>query len=291
MDLSVRLWKHVHRGSVHLVERGTTPGHPGVIVKRFRDAYPSPRDVARLLREHEILRELAHVPGVVRTRGVARLDGLPALLLEDCGDLSLRRRLADGPLPVDEALRLSEGIAQILTALHDAGFVHRDINPSNIVLRDGAPCLLDFGLALRRQEWATSSTSAGDSAGTAAYLAPEQTGMTGMTVDERSDLYALGATMYEMLCGAPPFRGATRDEVVRGHLARRPEPPPGVPDPVVELILTLLEKNPAARYQTAAGLRRDLGALICRVTRRRAAGVCAVGPGACRSWGAGTRAV
>src|SRR5262249_52858900 len=139
----------------------------------------------------------------------------------------------------------------------------RDITPANIVIsRSGAPCLIDFALASSFAEIRPEFTHHSQIVGTLAYLAPEQTGRTARPVDQRADLYALGATLYELATGAPPFGSGDPLQLTHDHLARVPVPPttvnPAVPVPLSAIIMRLLEKEPDNRYQTAEGVVYDL---------------------------------
>jgi len=141
--------------------------------------------------------------------------------------------------------------------------IHRDITPANVVLSgDGAPCLVDFALASSFAEIRPEFTHHAQIAGTLLYLAPEATGRTGRPVDQRADLYALGATLYELATGAPPFGTGHPLRLIHDHLARVPAPPAKanriLPAPLSEIIMHLLEKEPDNRYQTADGLVYDL---------------------------------
>ena len=147
--------------------------------------------------------------------------------------------------------------------MHRRGVIHRDITPANIVVSgDGAPCLVDFALASSFAEIRPEFTHHAEITGTLAYLAPEATGRTGRPVDQRADLYALGAVLYELATGEPPFGAGDPLRLIHDHLARVPVPPaevnPAVPAPLSEIIMHLLEKEPDNRYQTADGLVYDL---------------------------------
>src|SRR3954463_302290 len=126
--------------------------------------------------------------------------------------------------------------------------MHRNIAPSNVVLSpDGAPCLVGFGLATSLAEIRPEFMHHAEIVGTLAYLAPEQTGRTGRAVDQRADLYALGATLYELATGGPPFGFGDPLRLTHDHLARVPVPParvnPAVPAPLSEIVMHLLEKE------------------------------------------------
>ena len=118
------------------------------------------------------------------------------------------------------------GLARAVAGMHHRGVMHRDITPANVVLSgDGVPCLVDFALASSFAEIRPEFTHHAEIVGTLAYLAPEATGRTGRPVDQRADLYALGATLYELATGAPPFGSGDPLRLIHDHLARVPVPP------------------------------------------------------------------
>jgi serine/threonine-protein kinase len=169
---------------------------------------------------------------------------------------TLQRKLERGPLPVPEAVGIARQIARGLSAAHQRQIVHRDVKPANIVvLPDGTVKLLDFGLA--KMIGATSLTRLGASPGTPAYKSPEQT--RGEKVDRRSDLWALGVVLYEMLTGRQPFRGEYEQAVIYSILNETPKPlGPELPPELSEVIDRALKKDPAGRYATAEELKEDL---------------------------------
>jgi serine/threonine protein kinase len=199
--------------------------------------------------------EVAMLERLRGVEGVAQLVDTPgATELEDVGG----RRLTDvpKPLPVNELIELATALARAVAGMHRRGVMHRDITPANIVLcRDGAPCIIGFGLATSLAEIRPEFTHHAEIVGTLAYVAPEQTGRTGRSVDQRADLYALGATLYELATGAPPFGYGDPLRLTHDHLARVPTPPaaanPAVPPALSEIVMHLLEKEPDRRYQSA----------------------------------------
>jgi hypothetical protein len=169
-------------------------------------------------------------------------------------------------------------LARAVAGIHRRGVIHRDITPANIVIsRDGAPSLVGFGSATAMAEIRPEFTHHAHIVGTLEYLAPEQTGRTGRSVDQRADLYALGATLYELATGEPPFGFGDPLRLTHDHLARVPVPPAevntAVPAPLSEIVMRLLEKEPDDRYQTAEGVVHDLE----RLHARPAAGALQVG--------------
>ncbi|WP_238005413.1 AAA family ATPase [Dactylosporangium sp. AC04546] len=206
-----------------------------------------------------MLERLRGVGGVAQLVEAHRWPG--SIVLADAGGMSLAG-LAK-PMAVDDLIELATGLARAVAGMHRRGVLHRDITPANIVIsRGGAPCLVDFALASSPAEIRPGFTHHHDIVGTLAYLAPEQTGRTGRSVDQRADLYALGATLYELATGAPPFGSGDPLRLTHDHLARVAVPPsrvnPAVPAPLSEIIMQLLEKEPDNRYQTADGMLYDL---------------------------------
>src|ERR1700676_184496 len=213
----------------------------------------------RLRHEVSMLQRLRGVDGVAHL--VHAAPEPRSIVLEDAGASSLRESAT--PLASDELIRLAVCLAQAVSGMHRRGVMHGDITPANIVVSgEGAPCLVDFALATSLAEIRPNFTHHTEIAGTLAYLAPERTGRTGRVVDQRADLYALGATLFELATGEPPFGSEDPLRLTHDHLARVPAAPhelnPAVSAPLSAIILHLLEKEPDNRYQSADGLIYDL---------------------------------
>ena len=163
-------------------------------------------------------------------------------------------------------------LTRALAGMHGRGVMHRDVAPSNIVLSaSGAPCLVDFALATSFAEIRPEFTHHSEIVGTLPYLAPEQSGRIGRPVDQRADLYALGATLYELATGEPPFGSGDPLRLTHDHLTRVPVAPaernPAIPGTLSEIVMHLLEKEPDSRYQSAEGVLYDLKQLRRRRDR------------------------
>ena len=213
----------------------------------------------RFLREAQTASALDH-PNICVIHEIGETDeGEMFLCMAYYEGRTLRQRIAEGPLMAEEAVAIACQIAAGLARAHEAGIVHRDIKPANIILTErGEAKILDFGLA--KLQGGSQLTKTGTAPGTVAYMSPEQA--TGMELDHRADLWALGVVLYEMLTGLYPFSGEYPEAVRRALIETDPQPPshalgqaPPRYDPVV---LKLLAKNPDERYSTARELLRDL---------------------------------
>ena len=222
-----------------------------------------PADLPRLARELEMIRSL-QVPGVVRALGIIDTPGAPSLMLEDIGGRSLERQIAAGGILLEVKLELAVRLSAIVDAVHRAGVVNRNLRPSTILwnAREDRLEVMDFSLATRATRDVASIALPQAFAGTAHYVAPEQTGRLDLVVDRRTDLYALGATLYHLFTGRPPFDGDDVAALIHAHIARVPEWAdalvPDVPPSVASILAKLLRKDPDERYQTASGLTEDL---------------------------------
>jgi TolB-like protein/lipoprotein NlpI len=224
---------------------------------------------ARLLREARMASKLNH-PNVCTIYEVGEAEGQTYIAMELVAGQSLADRLAAGRLPMEQAIRLGQQMADALSHAHEHSVVHRDFKAANVIVTpEGRAKVLDFGLAKplvgRDLEAATtltqgSLTEAGAVVGTLAYMAPEQ--LRGKPADARSDVWALGVVLYEMAAGKRPFAGETGFEVSSAILNQPPRAlPAGVPPPLATVIERCLAKEPAQRYQRAGEVRSALEAL------------------------------
>jgi PAS domain S-box-containing protein len=224
--------------------------------------HPSPASLARLSREYELKDELDGA-WAARPLELGREGGRTMLLLEDPGGEFLER-LMGRPMAVGQFLRLALGLAGAVAGLHRRGLIHKDLKPAHLLVdpSSGTVRLTGFGIASRLPRERQAPEPPEFIAGTLAYMAPEQTGRMNRSIDARSDLYALGVTLYQMLTGTLPFTATDSMEWVHCHIARKPVPPgerlANVPAPVSAIIMKLLAKTPEDRYQTAGGVERDL---------------------------------
>ena len=272
-------WDDGDRILTRQIRQDEKAGPQPVLVVRLAAEHPSRASLDRLAHEYGLRDELDSA-WAAKPLEFIKDNGRSALVLEDCGGVPLRQLIGERKhgMAAELALflRLAIGIAAAVGKVHERGLIHRDIKPANILVNeaDGQVRLTGFGVASRLARERQAPEPPEVIAGTLAYMAPEQTGRMNRSVDSRSDLYAIGVTLYEMLTGRLPFTASDPMEWVHCHIARRPVPPSErmkkVPRAVSAIVMKLLAKNAEERYQTAAGLEADLRrALTERESRGR----------------------
>jgi serine/threonine-protein kinase len=209
-----------------------------------------------LKQEIRLARKITH-PNVVRTHDLGEADGLRFLTMEYVPGTTLRDILdKKGAVALAPGLQIAKQLCRGLAAVHEAGIIHRDIKPLNImVLPNGVVKLMDFGIA-RATEGADPATPGGITVGTPSYMSPEQA--RGDELDVRSDIYSVGVVLYEMFAGTPPIGGSNAGEVMRHQVSVEPKPitalRPDLPDLLERVLTACLAKNPAQRPPAANDL-------------------------------------
>jgi predicted ATPase/signal transduction histidine kinase len=235
---------------------------PSILLLMPSSTRPSRETLEKINHEYSLSSELDNIWSLPPL-AISSYNDKRVLVLEDPGGAPLNR-VVDGPMEMKQFLRLAIGMANAVGQLHRRHIIHKDLKPSNVfvALESGRVWLTGFGIASRLARERQSLDPPEFIAGTLPYMAPEQTGRMNRSIDSRSDLYALGVTLYEMLIGSLPFTASDPMEWVHCHIARRPIPPaervPNIPGPVSAIVMKLLAKTAEERYQTALGLERDL---------------------------------
>jgi eukaryotic-like serine/threonine-protein kinase len=265
------LFEELGRGGMGVVSRAreVSRGRVVAIKRLLRGPDSSRQDIERFRVEAQAASRLAH-PHVVPIFQVGECDDQPYFTMQYVEGTTLARKLADGPMPAAEAARLLIPVCRAIQYAHDRGVLHRDLKPSNILIDlQGNPYVSDFGLA-KRVDVDPSLTPSGALVGTPSYMAPEQAGSPsagGRTaVGPSSDVYGLGAILYHMLTGRPPFQAATAAETILLALEHDPISPralnPRVSPDLEMIALKCLQKSPRLRYASASALAEDLEAFL-----------------------------
>jgi hypothetical protein len=224
--------------------------------------------IARFALEAETVAQLQH-SGIVQIYEIGEHDGHSFLALEYVAGGSLASRLDDKPWPADKAAELVETLARTMQVAHDHGVIHRDLKPENVLLTEAAegtltPKITDFGLAKRLQD-AAGRTRTGEIMGTPSYMSPEQAAGK-KDIGPAADIYALGAILYRLLTGRPPFRADTSLDTLMLVLEQEPLPlralNKSLPRDLEAIVLKCLAKQPSERYASAAELADDLRAFL-----------------------------
>jgi PAS domain S-box-containing protein len=258
----------IYESTNSLVYRGIQADGLAVVIKMLKQNYPSPQELTRYRREYEITRSL-NLAGVIKAYNQQDYQRTLIILLEDFGGKSLEQWMRShpasfDPMPLSTFLQLAIELVNILGKIHAAHVIHKDINPGNIVFNPdtGVVKIIDFGIATQFSRTNPTFKSPHVLEGTLAYLSPEQTGRMNRLLDYRTDFYSLGVTFYELLTGYLPFPTTDMLELVHCHIAQQPVPlhemNAAIPKPVSDIVLKLMAKNAADRYQNAWGIKADL---------------------------------
>lgn len=258
-----QILSHIGDGGMGTVYRALDTRLDREVALKFlpADANPQQDAARRLIREARAAAPLQH-PNICVIHEVGETDeGQPFIAMALCDGETLKEKLRSGPVSVSDAVDIARQIARGLGAAHARKIVHRDVKPANVMIgTDGIVRLLDFGLAKLMD---AATTAPHGIRGTIAYMSPEQ--LRGDETDERSDLWALGVMLYEMLAGTRPFNAAQGQAVIESILRDPPQPltnrNPDVPEELRRIIDRLLQKNPDNRYPRASDVLADLAAL------------------------------
>jgi PAS domain S-box-containing protein len=250
-----------------------TDRHREAVLQAVPETETVPGETDRLEHEHGLKDDLDQA-WAARPAALVREQGRTILVIEAPAGAPLAA-LVGTPMPLDDFLRIAVAAATALSRLHESGFIHKDIKPSNLFVdaAEGMAWLGGFGVASRLPRERQRPDPPEIIAGTPAYMAPEQTGRMNRSIDSRSDLYSLGVTLYELVTGSLPFSASEPMEWIHCHIARKPVPPaalrPDLPSTISAIIMKLLAKTAEDRYQTAAGVVSDLRRCLAEWTTRQ----------------------
>lgn len=270
-----RVREKIFEGSRSMVYRGYDEKNKRpVILKRVRNEYPMPREIAYFNREYEILYGL-DITGVIKVYGFEKWGGGVVIIQEDIQGNSLQSILKSRKFDLTEFLPIAIKITETLGEIHKQSIVHKDINPENILYnsKTGEIRVIDFGIASTLAQENPEAVNLNVLEGTLPYISPEQTGRMNRPVDYRSDFYSLGVMLYEMLTGHLPFEGNDTLELVHCHLARNPVPPYKlnykIPVVISNIVMKLMAKPAEDRYQSVFGLISDLKRCLQQINEKK----------------------
>ncbi|CAK0746592.1 hypothetical protein CCP4SC76_1710008 [Gammaproteobacteria bacterium] len=252
----------IHESSNSIIYRAISQKTgQSIILKKLREEYPSPQRVTGFQREYQILRSFQDTR-ILQAYDIKLWKNSLVIVMEDFGGQSLNRLITSPGLNVPSFLEQAIQMTEALSIVHKKHIIHKDINPSNILLnlQTGQIKLTDFGISTSLRHETHGAFNPNMLEGTLAYISPEQTGRMNRPVDYRSDLYSLGATFYFMLTGDAPFLFNDPMELVHAHIAKTPSfsDRPNIQHILSGIILRLMEKTAESRYQSALSLKHDL---------------------------------
>jgi len=243
-------------------ENSNPSGASAVLLLAPASAQPAPQTLRKMEYEYSLRNEL-NSAWAIRPLAISEQRGRQMLALEDPGGETLNHLLRE-PMAFTQVLQFAIGLAAALGELHKKGLIHKDVKPANVLvdMTTGQVRLMGFGIASRLARERQAPDPPEFIAGTLPYMAPEQTGRMNRSIDSRSDLYALGVTLYEMATGTLPFTASDPMEIIHCHIAMMPIPPckrsNSIPEQISAIIMKLLAKGAEERYQTAVGVEYDL---------------------------------
>jgi predicted ATPase/signal transduction histidine kinase len=254
----------IHESNNSLVCRGVRKqDNQPVILKFLKEDYPMPASLVRYKQEYEITRNL-NLKSVPKAYSLERYQNSLAIVFEDCDGQSLRILLAAQKLTLEEFLSIAIKITEALGQIHQHSIIHKDINPSNIIINPvtGLLQIIDFGISTVLSRENPTIKNPNILEGTLAYISPEQTGRMNRRIDYRTDFYSLGVTFYELLTGQLPCDYNDAMELIHCHIAKQAVPPQKInsqiPQAVSDIVMKLLAKTAEERYQSAWGIIADL---------------------------------
>ncbi len=252
------------RGGMGVVYKARQPGANRIVALKMvlNSGHAGQEALIRFKIEAEAIALLQH-PNIVQLYEAGEADGCPFFSLEFVDGDSLSKKIEDVPQPARESALMVQRLAEAMYTAHQRGIIHRDLKPANVLLtKDGVPKITDFGLAKRFEDQGQGQTRTGAIMGTPSYMAPEQAEGRTKETGPAADIYSLGAILYDMLTGRPPFRGSTLLETLQQVKTLAPVAPkrlqPSLPYDLQTICLKSLEKEPAKRYATAGALAEDL---------------------------------
>ena len=253
--------KTIYESEKLVISQGTRKNDSQPFVfKKLKSQHPDPKDIASLQYEYTLLKALEQVAGVVKAFDLIHHEQSLILILEYLDSISLKEYVKNHELSLENFFIIAIKIIDILAEIHAHHIIHKDINPSNILINPKTLeiKIIDFSIASQLSEEIKDAAPPITLEGTLSYIAPEQTGRMNRPIDYRSDYYSLGVTLYELLAKKLPFPSNDPLEVVYGHIAKLAPPIEGIPKQLNLLVDKLMAKNSNDRYMSGKGIKADL---------------------------------
>lgn len=263
---------HETRNSIIYRGRKENETQP-LIIKLLKTVNPTPSEIARFKQEYTLVRKL-DVKNIIKIFDLVEDDDKYAIIEEDFGGVSLKETLRKEKLGLKSFLQISSKVSETLGLIHKNNIIHLDIKPDNILINSekGEVKITDFGISAVLTHANDELYNPDVIEGTLSYMSPEQTGRMNRGVDYRTDIYSLGATLYEMLTGEVPFKSKDPMELIHSHIARQPLSPSdlnsSIPPVLSAIILKMLSKNPEERYQNCLGLMADIDECLNQLNQK-----------------------
>lgn len=268
------LYKEIYIGPKTIVFRALRESdNELVILKTVQAEYPSIAEISQLRYEYQVSQSIDY-SGIVKTHSLEIYKNNIGIVKEDFNAITLKEFSQSNEISISCFLEIAIQLADILSHLHQLNIIHKDVNPSNILINveTNQVKITDFSIASRLQTESYQRSNYALLEGTPAYISPEQTGRMNRALDYRTDLYSLGVTFYEFLVGHLPFQTSDLLELIHHHISEYPLPPDSsnsnVPTAISDILMKLMAKNAEDRYQSALGLRADLEYCLNQLTLR-----------------------
>ncbi|MEX1314197.1 MAG: BREX system ATP-binding domain-containing protein, partial [Desulfotignum sp.] len=271
--LGYQVHQKLYESSTTVVYRADRKGGESLILKVLNSNPGERKNIDRYHNEYNITRSFRNSSRIIKTHGLEQFNDTLVMLMEDFGATSLDLLLNQKRFSLEQLLDIVIKVMEGLDEIHYAGIIHKDINPSNIVMNPdtGQVKIIGFGIASSIKNGETGCNNSNIVEGTLAYIPPEQTGRTNQTIDHRADFYSFGATLYELLAHKPPFSRIDHMDLIHCHLAKDPIPLSSIrsdiPEVLSQIVLKLMSKDAEERYAAAKGVKADLQKCLDRVKK------------------------
>ena len=271
--LEYQVHQKLYESNSTVVYRADRKDGQSLILKVLKPEPDNKKNIDRYYNEHNITQSFRASSRIISTYGLEQFNDTLVMLMEDFGATSLDLLLNQKRFSLEHILDIVIKVIEGLDEIHSAGIVHKDINPSNIVMNPdtGQVKIIGFGIASSIKSGKMACNNSNIVEGTLSYIPPEQTGRINQTIDHRADFYSFGATLYELLAHKPPFNRTDHMDLIHSHLAKEPIPLSSIcfdiPEALSKIVMKLMSKDAEERYATAKDVKADLQKCLDRVKK------------------------